>query len=53
MGPKYGRIVEKCLGCHFVAGYDLDNTDLQAEYYKDVGQGLKELEQDFRAMNLC
>ena len=52
MGPRYGRITQKCLGCHFSAGYDLNDPELQAEFYKDVVKELEDLEEEFRGLQL-
>ena len=52
MGPMYQRIVQKCLGCHFRAGFDLNDTTLQTEVYTDVVQELENLEEKFRTISL-
>ena len=52
MGAKYQRIVQKCLGCHFAAGYDLNDSVLQAEYYTDVVLELEGLEKRLQAFQL-
>ena len=52
MGSQYSRIVEKCLGCHFSNGHNMDDTSLQAEYYRDVVKGLEKLEEEFVSLKL-
>ena len=52
MGPMYQRIVQKCLGCHFSAGFDMNDLTLQTEIYTDVVQELENLEERFRAISL-
>ena len=52
MGPRYSKIVQKCLGCHFASGTDLNNSELQAEYYRDVVKELEKLEEDFASMKI-
>lgn len=52
MGLKYGKVVKKCLGSHFANGCDLNDTDMQQEYYRDVINELESLERQFQGMDL-
>ena len=52
MGPKYGQVVKKCLGCHFASGTDLNSPELQAEYHRDVVKELEGLEEDFASLKI-
>lgn len=52
MGIRYKRIVEKCLGCHFASGSDLDDEGLQLEFHNDVVKELEEIELEFRGLQL-
>ncbi|MCJ1332499.1 hypothetical protein MMC10_009192 [Thelotrema lepadinum] len=52
MGSTYQEIVEKYLECHFTAGYDLNNAELQMEYHRDIVQELEKLEEGLRSLNL-
>ena len=52
MGPKYSKIVQKCLGCHFASGADLNSPELQAEYHRDVVQELEKLDEDFASLKI-
>ena len=45
-------VVERCLECHFAAGYDMNKPSLQQEYYEDVVQGLERIEKGFSALNI-
>lgn len=52
LGSKYGKIVQKCLGCHFAAGPDLSSSELQAEYYRDVVKELEGIEDDLASLKM-
>ena len=52
MGPMYSRVVRKCLGCHFASGADLNSSELQAEYHRDVVKELEKLEEDFASLKI-
>ena len=52
MGSRYGKITQKCLGCHFAAGCDLNDPELQTEFYKDVVKELENLEDELRGLHL-
>ena len=36
LGPRYQRIVQKCLQCNFGFGNDLETTNLQSAVYRGV-----------------
>jgi hypothetical protein len=48
LGPKYAKIVRKCLQCDFGRGDDLEDPSLQQCFYQEVVCGLEELETRFR-----
>ena len=52
MGTKYARIVRKCVECHFASGSDLNNSELQGEYYRDVVKELEGLEDSLASLNI-
>jgi hypothetical protein len=53
LGVNYANVVRKCLGCDFGEGTDLNNTGLQAAFYKDVVCELERLERAFVMLQLA
>ncbi|KAH7351164.1 hypothetical protein BKA65DRAFT_499904 [Rhexocercosporidium sp. MPI-PUGE-AT-0058] len=53
LGPMYGKVVRKCLGCDFGQGTsDLCDEKLQAAVCQDVVCELERLEQGFAMLQL-
>ncbi|KAL2071259.1 hypothetical protein VTL71DRAFT_12494 [Oculimacula yallundae] len=53
LGPMYGKVVRKCLGCDFGQGTtDLSDEKLQAAVYQDVVCELEKLERGFALLQL-
>ncbi|KAH9212136.1 hypothetical protein DL95DRAFT_447797 [Leptodontidium sp. 2 PMI_412] len=53
LGPMYGKVVRKCLGCDFGQGTsDLSDEKLQAAVYQDVVCELEQLERGFAMLQL-
>lgn len=48
LGPRYAKVVRKCIGCDFGEGTtDLNDPGLQAVFYRDVVCELERLEREF------
>jgi hypothetical protein len=53
LGPAYGKVVRKCLGCDFGQGTnDLNDVRLQAVFYQDVVCELERLERAFAMLQI-
>lgn len=52
LGPKYKAIVQKCLGCDFRSGSDLEKTELQSAVYTDVICGLEDIIRGLGAVSI-
>lgn len=53
LGPTYGMVVRKCLGCDFGQGTsDLNDEKLQTAFYQDVVCELERLERGFTMLQL-
>ena len=53
LGPRYGKIVRKCLDCEFNAiDHDLQDPTLQAAFYNDVVLELAELEKVLKKLEI-
>jgi len=53
LGPKYAKVVRKCLGCDFGEGTtDLNDPGLQAAFHRDVVCELERLEREFAKLYL-
>jgi hypothetical protein len=52
LGPRYARIVRKCIGCDFGKDVDLSSQDLSLAVHQDVVVGLDNLVKDFKKTRL-
>ena len=53
LGPRFGRVIRKCLNCDFNTGEnDLQSPSLQVAFYRDVVMELAELEKLFKQLDI-